>query len=175
MKAKTTLALAGLLVVGMIGATGAAAQVTVIEDRTLSVNDDTESVRVLATNATGDVDVTFYSVADDGTETVQDTATLNTSTTDEVSEYEYLGVNASQFGEYRVVAESETTGWTIEISTVQVVQSGASSSLLKGESTDVQLFGAVVGALVITLIGVRSMSGSLSSVKNKVGSVRGDE
>lgn len=153
-----------LLTVGLVGI-GAAETYENLESADMPVNEtvtpdeDTESLRVLAENVTNDTaDVTVFEI-DNGTETEVDTGTLDTSGTDTTTDtYEYSEINTSL--EYRVLVEGDGADM-IDVAKVQVVSAGGGGSgdlvgnVSFGDLSDTQLG---IGAVILALVGAGALA-----------------
>lgn len=136
-----SLALAALVLLSAVLGVGAAAAAgndgtTDVEvvNKTVSVDADTESLRIIGENITnGTAAVTVAGVNSTGAETQVSTGTLDTSasgtTTDTVT---VSGVNSTKYPEYRVLVEGDAAGDTVTVNKVQVVQSGGGGLLGTG-------------------------------------------
>jgi hypothetical protein len=128
-----SLALAGLVLLSAVLGVGAAAAagdagVTDVEvlNKTVSVDADTEDLRVIAENITnGTASVTVFGVNETGAETQVSTGTLNTSLSGTTTATATVsGVNATKYPEYRVLVEGDNASDTVSVNKVQVVAAG---------------------------------------------------
>jgi hypothetical protein len=136
-----SLALAALVLLSAVLGVGAAAAAgsdgtTDVEvvNKTVSVDADTESLRIIGENITnGTAAVTVAGVNSTGAETQVASGTLDTSTagttTDTVT---VSGVNSTKYPDYRVVVMGDAAGDTVSVNKVQVVDAGAGGLLGAG-------------------------------------------
>lgn len=131
MKRKTTLLVAVALVAASVFAVGAVTAAgspdkTDVEvlNKTVSVGEDTEGLRVVGENLTNDtVAVEIYEVNKTGVESQVKTGTLNTGT-ESTSQVSLAGVNSSKYPEYRVIALGDDPSDTVDVSRIEVVDAG---------------------------------------------------
>lgn len=119
--------LAGLSV-GGIAAAQEAGNAQLPQEQTFSVDNDTESVRAVAINTSGPLNVSVYAVYDNGTEDLVDSGTLDTSdSTDDAATFAYRIADAETDHDYRVNVSAETDGVTaesVEIEKLQAMSGG---------------------------------------------------
>jgi hypothetical protein len=156
MKQHTTLfvavlvALSSVLVVGAVTAAGSDATTDVeVLNKTVSVSDTTEGLRVVGSNITNNTaSVTIASVNETGATSQVKTGTLDTSTSD-TAQVEYNGVNSTKFSEYRVIVMGDSASDTVEVNTIEVV--GAGGGLIPG--------GGSLGMIVLVAVGAYFLVG----------------
>lgn len=126
-----------------------------LADKNVTVGNDTQSVYVElddtsdGENATGNVNVTVYGVDDGGNETQVDKVQLQPDDDGEAELYEYTSINTSQYGEYRVLAEGNSTdspSSAVTVGTIEMVagSGGGGGSLTSGSGLDMTLMGIPV-------------------------------
>lgn len=150
MKRHTTLfvavlvALSSVLAVGAVTAAGSTGTTDVeVLNKTVSVSDTTEGLRVVGENLTNDtVAVEVYSINQTGVESQVKTGTINTGT-ESISQFSVSGINASKYPEYRVVALGDNASDTVNVSRIEVVEAGG--GLIPG--------GGSLGMIVLVAVG----------------------
>jgi len=141
-----------------------------LADRSVSVNDDTESVYLEVTNTSGDaLNYTVYGISDD-LSTEVDTGTISSANENDTARQEFA-VNASEYDEYRVVVTEDPTDTdeesaeNIEIgTTVSQANGGGIFGSLGGGG----LFSVQNGIIAFALFGVTYVAGLWDPVKERL-------
>lgn len=149
------LAAVGALALGTAPTALGQTNTTELANETVAVDNETRALYVEAENTTGDLTVTVYSInSTDDSETQVATGTLNASGADATDLYEYSGVDAANYSEYRVVVEGDDAE-LITIGVVAEVATGGGGFAFDGGSlSDTELaIGAiaVVGLLALVM------------------------
>ncbi|MHB9288123.1 hypothetical protein ACKVMT_13920 [Halobacteriales archaeon Cl-PHB] len=140
---------AALIGVAVTGGATAATNTTTLGNKTLDVDEDTEGVRVLVENTTGNLTAYVYGVDGDGNETEVANGTLYAPGDNETDTYEYRNINSTKYPEYRVEVTGEAVE-TLEIAKLQVV-TGATGGILPSGAT-APAAGAL-GVFVLVVLG----------------------
>ena len=148
--------LVGAVVVGVLSLSGVGAAVgNELTNQTVSVGEDTDGLRVLAENTTGELNVTVSGIDADGNETQVATGTLNaTSGPNATDTYEYRNVNATLYPDYLVTVTGDAAE-TLDVTKLQVVQPGGG-----GLISDVGQSSSALGLLA--LLGLLGVFGALN-------------
>lgn len=149
------LAATALLGVASVGTVGAVDNPELPYSENVSVNEDTESLRVLAENIGGDgtADVHFYEVNTSGenrTTTLANSGVLNTSG-DGTDSYEFLALDTTNVSTYEVVVENASSVASLTIEKLQVVSGGG--ALLDDAPTASPVVLGGVGVVVLIAVG----------------------
>jgi len=144
-----------------------------LADKSVSVNDDTESVYLEVTNTSGDaVNYTVYGISD-GLSTEVDSGTISSADENDTARQEF-GVNSTAYDEYRVVVtedpsdSDEESADNIEIGTTvnQATGGGGIFGSLGGGG----LFTATNAIIAFAVFGVTYVAALWDPVKERLGS-----
>lgn len=117
-------------------------------NETISVNNDTRALEVVAENTNATLDVIVYGVDDAGNETQVATGTLEASGADATDTYSYSSLDPVNYTSYRVNVD----GAGAEHLNIQKVQALAGGGGLFGANSNTLLIGAGVALLAALLI-----------------------
>ncbi|WP_335999364.1 hypothetical protein [Halorientalis halophila] len=121
------------------------------QEETFSVDNDTESVRAVAINTSGTLNVSVYTVDENGTETLVSSGTLNTSAVSGDSDiFAYQIPDSETDVQYRVNVSAETQGAGAETVEIEKLQAMSGGGLLPGGagSGDLPIY---VGGLLLVV------------------------
>lgn len=116
-------------------------------DRTMPVDNDTESVRATVENTTGSVDASVWGVDENGNQTGVHMANLTAEGANNTSQMEYTALEPENYTEYRVLVE----GAGAEAVTIDKLQAITGGGALFGSGMPISQDQAVMGGGMIAV------------------------
>lgn len=145
----TALALLAVLLVatGATGTVAAADSSTELRNTTFTVDNDTESVRIVAEGTNGTLDAAIYGL--EGSNETEVTNTTLSADSGNTTTFEWP-VNASAYSQYRVVVTGNGSEY-LEVSKLQAMTGGGGGLLAGGVPAGQEVLAVVVVAVLLVV------------------------